>query len=224
MQKVSKRAEKLINTPLYSVKKEELDEAQDKMFVFKKDGIEFYINVELNDLNKLSNLKYSSNIIGVDVAIVESCFKMLENRSIDRLYSMNFREAESYLRDENHVESFPEGTEADWIFEMLKKTAHFLLKSSLKTIECDELMPHASLVQKIKYLNNLLEMVSFDSFIIGQFVKVSLVQLELKRLEVAISPKKTAIVQLFEKDILENLSSYISSLLGEEICTMKYEQ
>lgn len=223
MQKVSQRAEDLINTPLYSVKKEELDESEDKLFVYKKDGVEFYLNIELSNLNKIINIKYNSNIIGIDVAIIESCFKMLEKRTVDRLYSTNFREAESFLRDDNHVPSIPEGIDSEWIFEMLKKVAAFLLVSSLRDLPNIQISNEMSLVQKIKHINALLENFSLESFVIGQFVTIGLIQLEAKKLEVSISPKQMAIVALFEKDILETLSGYISSLLGEEINAIKYE-
>jgi hypothetical protein len=52
------------------------------------------------------HLEYSTNLSGVDLGLVDVVCKLMHARNLNNLLEVNFREVDSFLRDENHIPCF----------------------------------------------------------------------------------------------------------------------
>lgn len=115
---ISKRAQSFIETP-----------------TFYKAGLPADFEVTLDAHDKILTVFHGKNKSDVDFIIAEVMAKFSGNKNFLDVWKINFREIESFLRDENHLPAFPENnSEAEIIFNQMKiSLIGFAVKAKLGT-------------------------------------------------------------------------------------------
>lgn len=76
--------------------------------VFYKAELNSDFEVSVDDNDKILTVFHGKNPEDVDFIIAEVLAKFSENKKIQDIWKINFREIESFLRDENHLPAFSE--------------------------------------------------------------------------------------------------------------------
>ena len=113
---ISQRAQGFIKTPKF----------------FKK-GVSSEFLVTINDQDRILTVSHGKNPEDMEFLIAEVVAKFSENKKISEIWKINFREIESFLRDENHLPTFTGDTlEIESILNHIKTTLiGFAFKSKI---------------------------------------------------------------------------------------------
>lgn len=78
--------------------------------LFYKAGLDSDFIVTVDDNDKILTVFHGKNPDDMDFIIAEVLAKFSENKKIQDIWKINFREIESFLRDENHLPAFTDNT------------------------------------------------------------------------------------------------------------------
>jgi hypothetical protein len=87
--------------------------------------------VSLDESDKILTVSHSNNEPNLEKLFAEVLAKFAKNKKISELWKINFREVESFLRDENHLPAFPENQ--DLAENALIKSRNSLIASAVET-------------------------------------------------------------------------------------------
>jgi hypothetical protein len=97
---------------------------------FFKASQENDFEVILDSSDKILTATYSSSSTEIELLFKEIISKFSKGRSLKQALEINFRELESFLRDENHLPAFPEESSQE-LSELLKELKLSLVTSAL---------------------------------------------------------------------------------------------
>jgi hypothetical protein len=78
---------------------------------FFKGGISSDFQVTVDDHDRILTVSHGKNPDNMEFILAEVVAKFSENKTISEIWKINFREIESFLRDENHLPAFAESTQ-----------------------------------------------------------------------------------------------------------------
>jgi len=101
---------------------------------FFKEGTSSDFLVTIDDHDRILTVSHGKNPDNVEFILAEVVAKFSENKNISDVWKINFREIESFLRDENHLPAFVGSTEEieSVLIQVKASLIGFAVKAKLK--------------------------------------------------------------------------------------------